>query len=479
MADRKQKLGLGLFLLVTLVMLGGLVILFGGTRQWFTQRNAYLINFDDAPGMEPGVPVRKSGVRVGQVRNLKLTDDGRVRVTVELNRDFAPRLSDEAVITRGLIATDTAIDFVPRKIKFDNRGIQIPISTDVIPVGSEIEGISPFNARQYIDEATNEAKPTIDQIRRSLKSIEELTPQVRETLREVAELARSARETVPEIRRTNDEVREAVASAKDQIKEFGPELKKTTEAVRTTLANGAKFFDDLNVIIRKYEPKIDQTIAGLNRTMDIAGRTLDNAGKLLSEENQKKIVATLDSIKAASGNLEGLTKEASETLKEGRAGVTQFTATMKRVDGIAADVQKVIGKADEIAADVKVTTGALAERSPKIVANLETGSDSVIRATTDIRDIIRAVGRSEGTFQQIISNPALYNNINDTASQFNKVMPRLDRITRDLETFADKIARHPESLGVGGVVRPSSGIKDIPSPAPMFPPSGSLRPRQP
>ena len=122
---------------------------------------------------------------------------------------------------------------------------------------------------------------------------------------------------------------------------------------------------------------------------------------------------------------------------------------------------------------------ALAERSPKIVANLETGSDSVIRATTDIRDIIRAVGRAEGTFQQIISNPALYNNINDTASQFNKVMPRLDRITRDLESFADKIARHPESLGVGGVVRPSSGIKDIPSPAPMFPPSGSLRPRQP
>ena len=29
--------------------------------------------------------------------------------------------------------------------------------------------------------------------------------------------------------------------------------------------------------------------------------------------------------------------------------------------------------------------------------------------------------------------------------------------------FADKIARHPESLGIGGVVSPSSGLKEAPS----------------
>jgi hypothetical protein len=32
-----------------------------------------------------------------------------------------------------------------------------------------------------------------------------------------------------------------------------------------------------------------------------------------------------------------------------------------------------------------------------------------------------------------------------------------------METFADKIARHPESLGLGGVVSPSSGLKEAPS----------------
>jgi phospholipid/cholesterol/gamma-HCH transport system substrate-binding protein len=31
---------------------------------------------------------------------------------------------------------------------------------------------------------------------------------------------------------------------------------------------------------------------------------------------------------------------------------------------------------------------------------------------------------------------------------------------RDVKEFSDKIARHPEILGVGGAVKPSNGLKD-------------------
>jgi phospholipid/cholesterol/gamma-HCH transport system substrate-binding protein len=39
-------------------------------------------------------------------------------------------------------------------------------------------------------------------------------------------------------------------------------------------------------------------------------------------------------------------------------------------------------------------------------------------------------------------------------------LPRLDRALRDVEIFADKLARHPELLGIGGAIRPSSGVKE-------------------
>ena len=45
----------------------------------------------------------------------------------------------------------------------------------------------------------------------------------------------------------------------------------------------------------------------------------------------------------------------------------------------------------------------------------------------------------------------------------------MDQILKDLETFADKLARDPEKLGVSGVVKPDSGLKDPPTLAPAPP----------
>ena len=74
-----------------------------------------------------------------------------------------------------------------------------------------------------------------------------------------------------------------------------------------------------------------------------------------------------------------------------------------------------------------------------------------------------AIGRNDGTVQKLITDPSLYNNLNDSAEMVTKILPRLDRTMRDMETFADKLARHPELLGLRGAVFPSSGLKESPS----------------
>ena len=62
-----------------------------------------------------------------------------------------------------------------------------------------------------------------------------------------------------------------------------------------------------------------------------------------------------------------------------------------------------------------------------------------------------------------MSDPALYNNLNEASLSLLRIMPRIDHVMRDVEIFADKIARHPESLGIGGVVRPGNGVKEAPA----------------
>jgi hypothetical protein len=78
----------------------------------------------------------------------------------------------------------------------------------------------------------------------------------------------------------------------------------------------------------------------------------------------------------------------------------------------------------------------------------------------------------------------VYQNLDDAAGSLARVMARAEKITRDLEVFADKIARRPELIGVGGAIRPSSGLKDLPGTAlpsyrPDWPPATGARPNDP
>src|SRR4051812_25892275 len=115
MAERGLRLKLGLFVGGALAVLAGLVVFFGRAPELFSHKAPYAILFPEAPGVGPGTPIRKSGVRVGEVTAIDLDPDtGLVRVLIRIERKYLPRKSEEPVITRGLLSGDTAIDFVPR-----------------------------------------------------------------------------------------------------------------------------------------------------------------------------------------------------------------------------------------------------------------------------------------------------------------------------------------------------------------------------
>ncbi len=72
MAERNMRVRLGGFVAVALTVLTGMVVTFGGTPTLFTTTTRYAITFPEAPGVAPGTPVRKSGVRIGEVTQLEL-----------------------------------------------------------------------------------------------------------------------------------------------------------------------------------------------------------------------------------------------------------------------------------------------------------------------------------------------------------------------------------------------------------------------
>ena len=71
----------------------------------------------------------------------------------------------------------------------------------------------------------------------------------------------------------------------------------------------------------------------------------------------------------------------------------------------------------------------------------------------------QALNRQEGTIGLLLKDPALYQHLNAAACNIEQITRELKPIIADARAFADKIARHPESLGVRGALKPNSGIK--------------------
>ena len=187
----------------------------------------------------------------------------------------------------------------------------------------------------------------------------------------------------------------------------------------------------------------------LVKALDNINEALMRIITVLGDENQRNFATIMRNTGAASKNLESISRNTDELLK-------QSQKTLSRLDGS-------IDRADNVLSNLQQATKPIAEHSDSVMRNLDEGAIRLNRTLAELNELLRVINQGDGAFRRILSDPALYNNLNAAADMLAHSMPRVDRILHDLEVFADKVARHPESLGIGGVVKPSAGLKDAPT----------------
>jgi len=398
-----MRFRIGVFVLTVGLVLMVLVTLFSGFPSLFSQHNRFTVVLSEAGGIGQGTPVRRSGVRIGEVQSVELDNEsGHVRVGISIEKKYTVRHNEEAVLNRGLLG-DTTIDFVT---KAPNGK---PPDTKALEPGSEIAGKVPVNPQMLVNQAA-EVLPTTQQafieLGKAADSFNRLAPQLDAATRELTGLAKDTRAILPEMRKTNDEA---------------------LVAVRNWGAVGER----LNVLLRTNEDLIVKTLTDVD---DAAVRF----GKAFSDENLRNLQVILTNSKTASERFPGIAEQVEELAKQSRETMREGQTTFKNLNK---------------------ATQPFADRGDPVMRNIEESSDKLNKVLGEVQELLRVFNRSDGTVQRLIADPSLYNNFNDAACQAAKMMPRLDRILKDIEVFADKLARHPELIGVGGAVRPGSGIK--------------------
>jgi ABC-type transporter Mla subunit MlaD len=294
-------------------------------------------------------------------------------------------------------------------------------------------------------------------MRKSLQRLEKLTPLIEDTLKEYRDLGKVAREMAPDVRRTVNEFGELAKTVKEAV----PDGRRAVEDAAAASRNVGKLAERLDVFVQTNQEKI-------TRAIDQLTDGVQRVTSLFSEENVKTIEATLRNARRASDNFESIavnvdqaTKEAKEALQEGKAAVKEGRESVRRFHGM-------LDRVDEILKNLQEATRPLAERSPSLLRNADESLEKINRTMGDVNALFRVLDQSDGTFRKFLTDPAIYNRIDDILCGVQRLVPRMDRILRDAETFADKLARHPESLGIGGVVRPGTGLKEPPTPPGQF-----------
>ena len=75
MADDRRELRVGMFSLIGVVLMCGLVLLYGEEPTWFWRTHWILeIRVSSPQGIGEGTPAFLQGVQVGRVRNIRLRD---------------------------------------------------------------------------------------------------------------------------------------------------------------------------------------------------------------------------------------------------------------------------------------------------------------------------------------------------------------------------------------------------------------------
>ena len=482
MSERVLRRRLGVFVAATIAALTGLIVLFGGAPTVFNARTKYTLLYPEAPGVAAGTPVRKSGVRIGRVTAVDIDESsGEVRVNIEVENKYLPRQSEEPAISRGLLSGDTAIDFIP---KTDEKGQPMP-RADAIPPNADIAGVRPLNTQRLLNQAQGaipNAQDALIKFSATMSRFDAVGPKAEKALDEIAAFARLARELVPELRETNKRVQDFIgADGPLDPKNQDVALRKADDAepanLKTLVREIQDFVktykplgEDLRALLKVAEPELTAALKSLKMLTD-------RAGLFLTDDNRKALTEILATFQKASADLlsEENKKNVNAILKNVNAGSEDLTKTIRlaailldRAEGTLKELNGRLAEAKGFIANLDKASKPIAEGAEPIMKNIALAAENLSKTLIDARSALGAFNKADGTVGKILNDPQLYNQLVDAASNLNRTLIRAEKIAKDLEVFADKVARKPEVIGIGGALRPSTGLKESPT-APLGP----------
>lgn len=372
----------GTIAIVGILMIVMVVIFLGGMHigpKGYTVR----VLFEDAQGLENGSAVRMSGVKVGEVTDMELTDQNKALVTVRLHRSVRLWDSSKVLIDKGSLLGER---FILIKSVREGRGGLVrnnavlqgtlkPQLEDLIPqaydVLVEVKGLS-----------SNISKVTGDE--QVMIALKEAVLNISKTAAAVSEIAADPR--------MMNAMRASVAN------------------VQMATANGVK--------ASAHGVKAALNVATMTKHLDGVARILNNIESITSD-NKDEINGMLANLETTSKNIQAV----SETVK-----------WLMDDSGTKQNVQQAVQSLTDAAKNLQDTTAEVRK-----LATDQTIQSDLKESLTTLKKTMENLEGTTSSFKQLISDQQLQTDLKDTVHTAKTTMDSARVTMENAKTVSAKV----------------------------------------
>lgn len=256
----------------------------------------------------------------------------------------------------------------------------------------------------------------------------------------------------------------------DSVIEFTPGISRDMlqqgELLEGTMPNDPLAF------VNKLDSKLTTTIASFEETSAEWRKVGRNLNSLLDPNR---------------GHLNEVVERAAISLQEFTATMQEARQTLQAANKVFADPKTQQNLAETLAAlpelanetrqtitlarktiesaktnfdSLQSVMAPLSEHAAPVMTKLDRTLSNLDQLSGDLAVLSKLATKDDGSLHKFLSDPDLYRNLNRSSESLSMLLTNLEPVIRDMRVFSDKVARHPELIGVSGVLRGSSGLKD-------------------
>lgn len=276
MSESRKPLLIGSFLL------GGLFLLVAGILllsrdSWFSQPSEYVVYFKGAlDGLDVGADVTYRGVKVGSVRDIRLSYDGDIKdVVMPVILRIEPRRA----------STKRSVDQVLEQLV--HRGLRAQLQTPSLLTGKAIVALDMFpDTPGYVREPNEIGLPAIpsvpSRIDQAANLLNDLVAEVRELpLHELIDSATQAMRGIERLSRSDD-LNNGLHSLAATLANLDRLSQRLDAQLPSLLASAQRNSGELNATL----DEIRQAAAGLRQTLERTNTLLGDGRRSLGPESE-------------------------------------------------------------------------------------------------------------------------------------------------------------------------------------------------